>query len=1101
VSFAITSALLLSVRIVLPGFWWTGGRPARPWPERIGRIVLFGLLLNLLPSLLLCAAGRWTPLLDWLTWSVLTAGGAWLNRSQFQDWRHQGMRLGAVIAIIAATAAVPLLLPARSEWVAGGWDPGIYQNNAVAIAHRNGLTPLEDTVFKPLTVTERLLLSNSAETPYQEIMPAVPIRSRDGALPLYFPPLTPVCGAWFYRMGGIPMLTRQPAVIAFLGLLPFLALCVMMGFSRLQQALALGFLLLSPVWWYHQAVPTSEMLYLLWIYGGLASYLQAMEDHRRFPAATVLVLFAATVNHFNAPVVAGLLLLVAACAESVMNIPHRQQRLAACFVALLAGICWGMHFSWITMFRLQEKDAALSIILTVILLTGTLASILASRAGSFLRAVWKSPLMRPAALVLVFSLLLLTTLLTTGLTRDFTLALLDPTSLADRFLHYCAQVMAFHGTAWFLLVICGGLALTLGRKPGARATCGLVVLALGGALALLLASPGITPIFPWALRRSMIVAIPLMAITQACATAWLLEKRSMHPAWRLLLAVLAVVAVLGGLKASRHAMRVGDYAGLPALLDTLDQHIQQGDIIITDDARWGTPLMLMHDRDVLNGERILAGGNATDAAAFLAITRRIQSQHQGRLLWLTSREAGLGIYPVSPGYTEAIVENIRFPYRTVIHGAHEQRFRTESRQAVFSLYEQITATEPPLTITRPGPHRLLADLSGNQTAGTMDLRWGGQGLPTIPSQAGGWQVMDLPLAEQGNPPVLQWSPPDKGRPPQFLLYAPGDPLHLIFWHDRLYPAGTRTPGRGTGEDPGFPLPFFAGAASIAVHISSDTPVDTSVTILVSLGGETREMKLSRHQGEVSALFPAGDAQTLRMATSGLADSIRLNVRLQPLYPTLTCVPGKSGVYGFQTVDDKGNADITIARYLTEGITNEVKACGGGLIGECVFFHPETEPLRSNLEDNPMLTLHRFHPREETGDPQHPYQRWTDSEKAFLQIAAPPDADVRIGIRLHDVRPPELAARNASLEIGSTAYPVVFSNSIWSATLCIPPGKLRDNGKNTIKVYFHSDTWSPAAVMPSGDTRTLGLLIDDLWLQFRTPDAAEDTPDRVDEGTR
>jgi len=1084
---AITSALILSGRLLLPGVVWTTGQPARSWLDRAGRIAVTGLLLNLLPALLLGAAGRWTLPLDWLAWALVTAGGAWWNRSRFLGWRHSGIRLAGAAALIVAVVTVPMLLPVRSEWLAGGWDPGMYQNNAVAIAHRNGLIPKTDSVYTPLSFADRLLLSDASETPYHEIMPAVPIRLRDGALPLYFPPLTPVCGAWLYRIGGMAMLVRLPAILAFLGLLPFMSFIGMIGLTRIQRWAALGFLIISPVWWYHQAVPTSEMLSLFLLYGGLVFYMQSMEDRRRIPGAAMLVLFAATVNHFSVPVFAGILLLLAAAVESSTDRPCRQWRLASCFGALLAGLCFGLHSSWMTLARLQEKDAALSIILTVVLVSGVIACLLALRSRLRLLSLSRHVLTGSSLQALVMGLLILTALLSVGKSRTVMLTLFASVPFAGTFLHHYSRFLAIHGSAWFMLALVGTWVLLRERKDGLPSAAGLLVPALGMIFALLLGSSGITPIYPWALRRTMIVAIPFMAITQACAASRVVGRGTMHPVWRVLLGVLVALSLFGGLKVGRHAAQVGDYAGLSTVLEELNGQLQQGDVVIADDARWGTPFLLLYNRDVLNGERLLRSGGDD---AFLDVVRRIQARHHGRILWLTSSDAGLGVYPVLHDYTEAVTRRIPFEYRTVIHSAHERRFRMESRRAVFQLHEQMEGSRGPLTITRPGPHRLLADGPDDNPDGAMVLQWGGRGNHEIRRQ-GGWQWIDLPAPVAGASPELQWTwSPGQGRPPQFLLYAPGDALLLTWWQGHLYPEGTRTPGREAagGGAAVFPLPFFPGAAAIRVTLSAAAPLPSlPVTARVRIDdGEVRELVLDRGQPTSSVTFPGGDARLVSADASGIADGLRLNLRLQPLYAVLDCIPARTGTYVFRAGVDSG---ATVARSLAGGVPGKVEG-DGGLIGECVYVHPAGAWHRSNLDDDALIRFRRFHPREDTGDPLRPYQRWTSSGEAGIQITAPPDAGVRMRIRLRDVRPPSLASHPASLHVGTDVHPVVFSNSAWSASVFIPAGEQRDEDRNSISIRIQSDTWSPASAMSSGDDRVLGMLVDELMLYYSYEGSAE-----------
>ena len=74
---------------------------------------------------------------------------------------------GCTIGFVALVTAVILSRPPRSEWFAGGWDPGLYQNAAVVVERANGFTPQTESIYERLTVEERSLFG------YQ-VFPAVP---------------------------------------------------------------------------------------------------------------------------------------------------------------------------------------------------------------------------------------------------------------------------------------------------------------------------------------------------------------------------------------------------------------------------------------------------------------------------------------------------------------------------------------------------------------------------------------------------------------------------------------------------------------------------------------------------------------------------------------------------------------------------------------------------------------------------------------------------------------------------------------------------------------------------------------------------------------
>lgn len=318
---SLWTGVLLALRIGLAGEAWLpappeDGKHARGSAVfgRAGRVVVAGVLVNLLGGMLLAQAGWWTPLWDWIAWGALLCLGVWRN-----GWRNgpaARLKPGLLeLGLLALTIVPILVMPPRSEWLAGGWDPGLYQNNAIAIAARDGLGPATDTVYADMSAAERELFSRSSGS-YHEVLPGVPMRLRDGALPLFFFHLTPICGAWFYRLGGVPMVNRLPTIVSMLGVWVVLALFRRLGFRGWQLCAGAVLWGLAPMWWYQQAIPTSEPLYILLMCGGVLFYLDAVTQQRALPVGAVLCAFAATVNHFNVAVVGCVLLFVAACAEA-----------------------------------------------------------------------------------------------------------------------------------------------------------------------------------------------------------------------------------------------------------------------------------------------------------------------------------------------------------------------------------------------------------------------------------------------------------------------------------------------------------------------------------------------------------------------------------------------------------------------------------------------------------------------------------------------------------------------------------------------------------------------------------------------------------------
>ena len=215
----------------------------------------------------------------------------------------------------------------------------------------------------------------------------------------------------------------------------------------------------------------------------------------------------------------------------------------------------------------------------------------------------------------------------------------------------------------------------------------LALLALGGGTAALLLHGGIAAIYPWALRRVMVLWVPFMALAQAGLAVWALEKASLRQWGRMAAGLLLLAGALAqGAAISREAWAVEDYRGMTRLVDTLAEHIEPGDIVVADDPRWGTPLLLAVGRDVLNGKPLWETPDEGQREAYFAMLRRLQSVHPGRILWLTSTADGMGRYPFEHGTAVPLFEGVRFAYSTVIHSPRGSHFAVRDNERMLTLH-------------------------------------------------------------------------------------------------------------------------------------------------------------------------------------------------------------------------------------------------------------------------------------------------------------------------------------------------------------------------------------------------------------------------------
>jgi hypothetical protein len=215
-----------------------------------------------------------------------------------------------------------------------------------------------------------------------------------------------------------------------------------------------------------------------------------------------------------------------------------------------------------------------------------------------------------------------------------------------------------------------------------------LTLALGAICVFLFLAPGIAPLYPWALRRYVVFLVPFLALTQsAAAIGWIEDLQQRRLRWRWLALLLFLPALVQGARLSAAAFRVGDYPGLGQILLALEQAAEPRAIIVADDPRWGTPLLLAGGRDVVNGRRLWKSQDPDFQTEFMAALQRLRAQSGRRVLWLTSTEEKRDIYPVAVGGAAAPLLELPYAYRTVVHSRRANAFAVAPQERVFRLYE------------------------------------------------------------------------------------------------------------------------------------------------------------------------------------------------------------------------------------------------------------------------------------------------------------------------------------------------------------------------------------------------------------------------------
>jgi hypothetical protein len=464
-------------------------------------------MLNLLVVLFLGETGWYRPTVEWGILGALTSAG--IAAAVFQNphsLRRHAVHSLPVAAAFALGVCVVLLIPSRGEWILGGWDPGVYVNEGIALEQHGTLHPPDRLFSDSLTESEKKAFTRTGHN-RTERFPGVVVDSDRGAFTFEFFRLLPSMIALTYRTGGLPAAVRVNAILGGLALL-ILAAVLWRGTGGPHALFATMILAFQPIWLYHTHTPVSEMLHLVLILGS-GLLLPARSRSWASSLLLSLLLFLLVLNRFSFVPFAGIFILILALTDSGRDDRRRVwgERLLQIGAVLAAAMidlriapfsprAWDPFPPLFEVFGL----CALAALAVDGLSTQKAFRTLSSRVPDWAR--WTAGVLAIAVLGWVLS----------SATEHL------PRADQDNLF----RLASFAGGAVLAAAAAGGLLFFCLRGNAPAAIKGLVFfLAVVGSL--LLVQNWIYEIYPWAMRRSLPYAVPAAAVLAGYLPARLWE--------------------------------------------------------------------------------------------------------------------------------------------------------------------------------------------------------------------------------------------------------------------------------------------------------------------------------------------------------------------------------------------------------------------------------------------------------------------------------------------------------------------------------------------------------------------------------------------------
>jgi len=676
---AIRAALGLSLLWLGPGLAWAWLIPDPDQSQRgfaatclmaTARMILIGTVLISLTAVGLAEIGRFSHhrlvgmMIGWMIAGIgirLLLGRVHLKREL------QSAAPGVLVTIIALTAL--FLLPDRGNWIAGGWDPGIYVGQGVMV-HRTGtFHPSPDALLASMSDETFAAFTREANH-FLEYQPVVPVDPDTRAILPFFFRLFPAIVCVLYDVGGLDAAMRVNLVLGWLAWLLFAGLLIA---HRRSPFLVVGACLLlatHPVWVFMLHFPTTELLQFLLVCG--LGLLLPYRFQSRWPAwVTALVLVAGVVNRFSFFPFAGLYL----CLCTWMDLPreHRdpvfRMRLLHTLVLLAAALFDAMSCR-VTLNRLD--DLVLPLVIGGVGLCGIALVVEVLAFHHKTRRI----LAKPGAGVVVLGL-------AAAVLAGWSVEQLGYGSVLQNVSLQAQLAMPFLGPLLVIAALAGVLVF-VSRNESTRCWSGFVLFLVAVTIVTFNVD-AISKLYPWAMRRHLAYTVPLLCILATLPAMLLWNRVGRQPLSKAMAVLYLALLIAYQAPTSLDAMRHTELQGLADVMSDIANQIGDEDVVIADHFRWGTPLTLIHGKRVLNGELLWTEPDETRTKHAFAAFRAWHDQGR-RVVFVTSTPKGLAVFPGAVHGT-AVWSSGEVDLTELNHHRDQTGFSTRSRTKEFTVWE------------------------------------------------------------------------------------------------------------------------------------------------------------------------------------------------------------------------------------------------------------------------------------------------------------------------------------------------------------------------------------------------------------------------------
>jgi len=554
-------------------------------------------------------------------------------------------------------------VPARSEWVVGGWDPGVYTNEALKLVRTGSLRGEEHPFAQALGKDALPPVIRSFGT-HAELFPGVPIDPCTGTVIPSFPRMSVAFFASVGRWMGSEGVLKAPLIFALLVLLLFMAWASLADGVPYQSLAVLILTAGQPIFIHYALTPSSEMIELLLLTACLGALW--LGSTSRQGGVLVMILGMTLAANRTSFLLFGSLGMVAITLGDWMQ-PKRRQvliRHGAIGVTL-----WGGHFllgivTPVAMYKLAHVLPRIYVTSLILMGIALFLDLLAS--WNEIREWGGRVAMRVGRWILPAFWVFLLALAVGGRFFGF--------ELAQNFRVW----MAYAGVLGVAAAAGGSVGSSLRRFPAV----GILLLFLGASLAIVLWQKHSAELYPWALKRFLPWGIPFVVLGALFfCVDW---ARRLGREW--LVWVLALILVAPAGRVALQAWKGSEYVGANKILQLVSGQVSANAWVICDHFQWATPLWLGFGIPAVDGQRLLANIETPQTVRFWRRTADLQ--RQGRRIYLLSSSDSSGDpWAATPGQHRLIWHSVPMRFSEIHQHSTNRDFPIRTISHEFKLYE------------------------------------------------------------------------------------------------------------------------------------------------------------------------------------------------------------------------------------------------------------------------------------------------------------------------------------------------------------------------------------------------------------------------------